>query len=70
VYIDNQTAPNQDYTQDADNYYVWYTTKFSTHQVSIVFASKLIPELSWLIILPLLLSVFSFAVILRIRETT
>jgi hypothetical protein len=37
VYIDNQTAPNQGYTQDANNYYVWYTTQFSTHQISIVF---------------------------------
>ena len=37
IYIDNQKAPNQGFTQDSSNYYVWYTTHFSTHQVSIVF---------------------------------
>jgi parallel beta-helix repeat protein len=38
IYIDNQPASNQGYTYDADNYYVWYTTNFSTHQISIVFS--------------------------------
>ncbi len=38
VYIDNQIAPNQGYTQDADNFYVWFTTHFSTHEVLVVFA--------------------------------
>ena len=37
IYIDNQPAQNQGYTQDADNYYIWYTTSFSTHKVSIQF---------------------------------
>jgi hypothetical protein len=37
VYIDDQQAPSQGYTQDANNFYVWYTTSFSTHQVSIQF---------------------------------
>jgi len=37
IYIDNQAAQDQGYTQDADNYYVWYTTHFSTHEVSIAF---------------------------------
>jgi outer membrane protein assembly factor BamB len=39
IYIDNQKAENQGYTQDADNYYVWYITHFSTHEVSIVFTT-------------------------------
>ena len=38
VFIDGQLASNQGFTQDANNYYVWYTTHFSTHQISIVFA--------------------------------
>jgi outer membrane protein assembly factor BamB len=38
IYIDRQKAENQGYSQDTDNYYVWFTTHFSTHQVSIVFA--------------------------------
>lgn len=37
IYIDNQLASNQGYTQNDNNYYVWYSTHFSTHQVSIVF---------------------------------
>lgn len=37
IYIDNQTTQNQGYTQDANNYYVWYTTHFSTHQITIEF---------------------------------
>ena len=37
IYIDGQQAPNQGYTKDASNYYVWYTTHFSTHKISIVF---------------------------------
>jgi uncharacterized repeat protein (TIGR02543 family) len=39
VYIDGQQAPNQGYSQDADNFYVWYTTHFSTHQVEISFTA-------------------------------
>ncbi len=38
IYIDGQIAQNQGYTQDSSNYYVWFTTHFSTHQVTIVFA--------------------------------
>jgi hypothetical protein len=39
IYIDNQPAQNQGYTQDSNNYYAWYTTHFSTHQISIVFTT-------------------------------
>jgi hypothetical protein len=45
INIDGQPASNQGYTQDSNNYYVWYTTHFSTHEVSIVFTAKSsIPE--------------------------
>ena len=37
IYIDGKPASNQGFTQDSNNYYVWYTTHFSTHQISIVF---------------------------------
>ena len=33
------SAQSQGYTQDTNNYYVWYTTHFSTHQISIIFTS-------------------------------
>jgi hypothetical protein len=39
IYIDGQPAQDQGYTQDAISYYLWYTTRFSTHGVSIVFTS-------------------------------
>ncbi len=39
VLIDGQIAQNQGYSQNANYYYVWFTTHFSTHQVSIVFAT-------------------------------
>jgi hypothetical protein len=38
ILIDDQQALNQGYTQDANNFYVWYTTHFSTHQVKVNFA--------------------------------
>ena len=39
VYIDGQPAENQGYNQDTNNYYVWYTTHFSTHKISILFTT-------------------------------
>jgi hypothetical protein len=54
INIDGQIASNQGYTQDTNNYYVWYTIHFSTHQVSIVFtAGSSIPEFPLSAILPL-----------------
>jgi hypothetical protein len=43
VSIDGKTATNQGYIQDTNNYYVWYTTTFSTHQISIAFATTPAP---------------------------
>ena len=37
VYIDGVPASDQGFSQDIDNYYVWFTTHFSNHEVSIVF---------------------------------
>ena len=39
ILIDGFAAQSQGYTQDVDNYYVWYVTPFSTHQISILFTS-------------------------------
>jgi uncharacterized protein YkwD len=44
VYIDNQPAQNQGFTIDNSSYYVWYTTHFSTHQVTIVLTTSNPPE--------------------------
>jgi hypothetical protein len=42
IYINNLIAPNQGYSQDAKNYYVWYNTNSKTYELSIVF--KAIPS--------------------------
>ena len=39
VYIDNAQATDQGYCQDESNYYVWFTTHFSSHEVNIVFSA-------------------------------
>ena len=39
IYIDGAKAAEQGYSQDDSNYYVWFTTHFSSHDVSIVFSS-------------------------------
>jgi parallel beta-helix repeat protein len=44
LYIDNQAASDQGYTQNAENYYVWYTTNFSTHEISIAFNTVQFPS--------------------------
>lgn len=44
IYIDNQPAQTQGYTQDSNNYYVWYTTHFSSHQISIIFNMLVSPS--------------------------
>ena len=44
IYIDNQLVSNQGFTQDSNKYYVWYTTHFSTHQISIIFAVSSSPS--------------------------
>ncbi|MCW4009298.1 MAG: hypothetical protein NWF05_01590, partial [Candidatus Bathyarchaeota archaeon] len=43
VYIDGQIAENQGYTEDAENFYIWYTTHFSNHQVAVVFPASASP---------------------------
>lgn len=39
VNIDGKIAANQSFSEDTTNYYVWFTTHFSTHQISIVFSA-------------------------------
>jgi len=41
VYIDSQQGQNQGYVKDANNFYVWYTTHFSTHEVIVNFTGQL-----------------------------
>jgi hypothetical protein len=41
IFTDELLATNQGFTQDANNYYVWYTTEFSVHQIKIQFIGAL-----------------------------
>jgi parallel beta-helix repeat protein len=40
IFIDHQEAQNQGYIEDSENFYVWFTTSFSTHQVVIRFSGE------------------------------
>ncbi len=40
VYIDGVVAENQSFTEDFDNFYITYTTHFSTHQIEISFTTE------------------------------
>jgi hypothetical protein len=75
IYIDGQPASNQGYTQDINNFYVWYTTSFSTHQVSIQFAvpptspaSSLGPVLAVGIAVAEITSIFTVIAVKRLRR--
>lgn len=43
VLIDGQTVANQGFTEDNQNFYVWFTTSFSTHRVEIQFNERTQP---------------------------
>lgn len=70
IYIDNQRLENQGYTQDDFNFYTWYTTDFSTHEVSIVFSNPEgpIPEFPALPVSATIIIAVSLSVILLMRK--
>lgn len=46
VNVDGVPASKQGFTSDADNYYVWFSTSFSTHQLTVQFVNSpfVVPE--------------------------
>jgi hypothetical protein len=75
VFIDDQLATNQGYTQDPENFYVWYTTQFSTHQLKILFTVPLLSQatsslvvLAVAFIVPEFVLVYSVLAIRRLRR--
>ena len=78
VYIDGQQAQNQGFNQDSQNYYVWFTTHFSTHQVKVAFtgqpanpkSSMSTFEMAALIALVIIIAVVVVLVIIRIRAAS
>jgi hypothetical protein len=75
VFIDGQQAANQGYAQDPENFYVWYTTQFSTHLIKIQFTFHLPSQTSSLeplfavgIITPEIILVYTVIAVRRLRR--
>jgi hypothetical protein len=60
VYIDNQLAQDQGYSQDDENFYVWFTTHLSTHRVEIVFRT---PQEAPPLLTPQLIGLIAFCAV-------
>jgi hypothetical protein len=75
VFIDGQQAKNQGYTQDPENFYVLYSTQFSTHQIKIQFVVPLMPQqssfttvLTICFIIPEIVVVYTVIAVKRLRR--
>jgi hypothetical protein len=81
VFINGQQAPNQGYTQDANNFYVWYKTSFDSNivngvsQVTVKFlapstspATSLRPLVAVGITVPEIILVFTVVAVRRLRQ--
>ncbi len=75
IYIDGQQAPNQGYTQDTDNFYVWFTVQFSTHQITIQFtlpaitnSSSFLSMAAVLLTVPEIILIYTVIAIRRLRR--
>jgi hypothetical protein len=69
VYIDGTLAAYQGYTQDATNYYLWFATHFSTHQVVIEFTRSAYNYTAvYAIIVVLLAVLIASAVFIMLRK--
>jgi hypothetical protein len=75
ILIDNQQTANQGYTQDSNNFYVWYTTHFSTHQVNVHFivpsTSQVISVGSFLVVsitVPEIILIYAVIAIRRLKR--
>ena len=75
VYIDDLQATNQGYAQDSDNFYVWYTTEFSTHQMKIQFevpstmhASPFGPLFAIVVTIPEIILIYTVIAVKRLKR--
>ena len=74
IYIDNRPAQDQGFTQDLNNFYVWYTTHFSTHWVKVQFVTSstsqtiFAPVLSLVIIVPEIILIYTVIAVRRLRR--
>ena len=75
IYIDGQQASNQGYTQDSNNFYVWFTTQFSAHQMAIQFtvpstskASSSLSVFAVLLTVPEIVLIYTVIAIRQLRR--
>jgi parallel beta-helix repeat protein len=71
VYIDGVEAPNQSFTEDSQNYYVYFTVSFSTHQIDISFTVQPVADFTmWIIavVVAVLIIAGAFVVLKRQRK--
>ncbi len=81
VYINGRQALNQGYTQDVNNFYIWYTTFFDTNlvngvsQVTVQFflpsplaSSSMGPALAMGIVVPEIILIFAVIAVTRFRR--
>ena len=47
LFVDGIRATNQGYTQDANSFYIWFTTEFSTHEMKIQFTGPQIQSITF-----------------------
>jgi hypothetical protein len=76
VFIDGTKALTQGYVQDADNFYVWFTTAFSMHHVTTQFtlpsissSASIGPILAVGITVPEIVTIYIVIAIRRLRRT-
>ncbi len=65
IYVNGQVALDQGFSQDANNYYIWYKTVFSDYELSIVFATDASPAgFPITVILPIeIITISSFSIV-------
>jgi hypothetical protein len=75
VFIDGQKAQNQGYTQDTTSFYVWYSTEFSTHQVTTQFTlpstsstSSFGPLFAICLTIPEIVLIYTVIAVRRLRQ--
>jgi len=81
VYINGQKTSDQGYTQDANNFYVWFITSFDTNlenvvsQVTLQFllpstspATSIGPVLAIGIVVPEIISIYTVIAVRRLRR--
>ncbi len=63
IYVNSQAASDQGFSQDANNYYVWYKTIFINYELSIVFATTASPaEFQLAILATVVIFIFFFSI--------